>query len=116
MADEDAERPVVILAPSGRDAAVAASILKEIGIPSGICSDLESLVECLDKAGGAVIAEEALLSADRRSLAEWIAGQPPWSDFPFVLLIYRGGLAESGPGDPRFTELLGNVTVLERPF
>ena len=44
-------------------------------------------------------------------LAAWIRQQPPWSDFPIVLLTSRGGSADAG-----LTDLLGNVTVLERPF
>jgi two-component sensor histidine kinase/CheY-like chemotaxis protein len=111
MADEGRHEPVVILAPAGRDAAIGMAILEEVGIPSNVCTDLDSLVDCLEKAGGAILAEEALLRADRHRLAEWIAAQPPWSDFPFVLLTHR-----AEPVDPRLTDLLGNVTLLERPF
>src|SRR5918911_1688920 len=103
--------PVLILAPSGRDAAVAAAILGEVGLVSTVCPDLDVLVSGLDRAAGAVVTEKALLHSDRRALADWIRQQPPWSDFPFVLLTSRGGSADAG-----LTELLGNVTVLERPF
>jgi two-component sensor histidine kinase len=102
---------VLILAPHGRDGTVAAAILGEVGIKAPICSDLETLVAGLDSAACGVITEEALLSADRRELAAWVERQPPWSDFPFILLTYRGG----SPVE-HLTELLGNVTVLERPF
>ena len=103
--------PVLILAPSGRDAAVAASILGEVGVSSTVCPDLDALVSGLDRAGGAIVTEEALLHSDRKRLAGWIRQQPPWSDFPFVLLTSRGSHADAG-----LTDLLGNVTVLERPF
>src|SRR5215207_6023468 len=103
--------PVLILAPSGRDAAVAAAILDEVGVSATECPDLDALVSGLDQAGGAVVTEEALLHADRNRLAGWIRQQPPWSDFPFVLLTSRGSYADAG-----LTDLLGNVTVLERPF
>src|SRR3954470_18057371 len=103
--------PVLILAPSGRDAAVAAAILGEVGLVSTVCPDLDVLVSGLDRAAGAVVTEKALLHSDRRALADWIRQQPPWSDFPFVLLTSRGGSADAG-----LTELLGNVTLLERPF
>src|SRR5215217_6746042 len=103
--------PILILAPSGRDAAVAATILGEVGLVSTVCSDLDALVSGLDRAGGAIVTEEALLHSDRKGLADWIRQQLPWSDFPFVLLTSRGGSADTG-----LTELLGNVTVLERPF
>src|SRR5215204_6987309 len=103
--------PVLILAPSGRDGAVAATILGEVGLVSTVCPDLDVLVSGLDRAGGAIVTEEALLHSDRRALATWVRQQPPWSDFPFVLLTSRGSHA-----DTSLTELLGNVTVLERPF
>src|SRR3954468_4538347 len=103
--------PVLILAPTGRDAAVAGAILGEVGLVSTVCPDLAALVRGLDQAGGVIVTEEALLHSDRRALADWIHQQPPWSDFPFVLLTSRGGHA-----DASLTELLGNVTILERPF
>jgi len=102
---------VLILAPAGRDGAVAAAILNEVAIGSRICATIEELVAGLDDAACAVVSEEGLLNANRRALAEWIGRQPPWSDFPFVVLTSRG----STP-DERLLEILGNVTVLERPF
>ena len=107
----DDRGPVLILAPRGRDAQVAAAILGEVGIPSTVCVELDELVAALDQAGGAIVAEEALLRADRHGLAAWIERQPPWSDFPFILLTFREGVI-----DPRMPELLGNVTIIERPF
>jgi two-component sensor histidine kinase len=58
-----------------------------------------------------VVTEEALLSSDRTALAAWLSRQPPWSDLPFVLLTSHGS-----PPDARLLDVLGNVTVLERPF
>ncbi|MCJ2044443.1 sensor histidine kinase [Methylobacterium sp. J-078] len=101
----------LILAPGGRDARVAAAILSEVGIASRIHESLADLVADLDAAACAVITEEALLRSDRRALADWSERQPPWSDFPFILLSHRG----TSP-DERLTGLLGNVTLLERPF
>jgi hypothetical protein len=59
--------PVLILAPSGRDAAVAAAILGEVGLVSTVCPDLDVLVSGLDRAAGAVVTEKALLHSDRRA-------------------------------------------------
>ena len=107
----DAELPVLVLAPTGRDAPVAAAILGEERIASRICRDLTDVVACLDSAACAVLTEEALFSSNRQVLADWIGAQPPWSDFPFILLTLRGA-------EPKvqLTDLLGNVSVLERPF
>jgi two-component sensor histidine kinase len=101
----------LILAPVGRDGFVATAILEEVEITTAVCADLASTVGLLGEADCAVIAEEALLNADRRELASWVAAQPQWSDFPFILLTQRGGRPVE-----HLLDMLGNVTVLERPF
>ncbi|MBA1158945.1 sensor histidine kinase [Microvirga sp. Marseille-Q2068] len=105
------EIPALILTPVGRDVTVAAGILDQAGIASTICPDLGALTHGLAQAGCAVVAEEALMHADLTALADWVGRQPPWSDFPFILLTLRGGSASTD-----LIDLLGNVTVLERPF
>jgi hypothetical protein len=80
----------IILAPSGRDSQIAASILKEAGFPAEVRADLPSLCEELDKGAGlAIIADEAIDSADLRPLANCLERQPTWSDFPIILLTWR---------------------------
>jgi C4-dicarboxylate-specific signal transduction histidine kinase len=49
-------------------------------------------------------------------LGLWVASQPTWSDFPFILLTEHGGGLERNPAAARLTEILGNVIFLERPF
>ena len=107
----------LILAPSGRDAAIAAAILGEVGMPATVCDDLTHLCSVMGEgAAVALIVEEALQNADLAELAGWIARQPAWSDFPFVLLTPRGGGVERNPGAKRLRDVLGNVAFLERPF
>ena len=107
----------LILAPVGRDAPIAAGMLRESSIPCVICPDLESLVRELDNGVGFVlVTEESLLTKDLRSLSAWINAQPEWSDLPFVLLTRRGGGLERNPDAARLLNTLGNVTFLERPF
>ena len=106
--------PVLVLAPFGRDAGVICSMLRDVGVEAWEQSDLPELVSRLEGAGTAVIAEEALVHEHRGALAEWIGRQPPWSDFPFVLLTLRVG--HNGQGLAELIELLANVTVLERPL
>lgn len=108
---KQSDASVLILAPAGRDGAVAASILHEVGIRAQVCTGIGAFVGELDHAACAVVTEEALLTVNRRALAEWVQQQPPWSDFPFILLTSRGAIP-----DERLPEMLGNVTVLERPF
>jgi signal transduction histidine kinase/FixJ family two-component response regulator len=107
----------VILAPSGRDAAVAAALIKEAGFYANVCSDLTSLRhEVEGGAGLAVIADEAIKTADLRGLMRWLNDQPSWSDFPIVLLTRQGGGPERNPDAARLGQVLGNVTFIERPF
>lgn len=111
------EERALVLAPNGRDAALAQRLLGEGGIGAVVCSDLDALMRELTRgAGVAVLVEEALVTADLRPLSAWTAGQPPWSDFPFVLLTGRTGGLERNPAAGRLMEILGNVAFLERPF
>jgi len=106
----------LILAPAGRDAAVALGMLAEARIAGTDCADVAALVEGLKQGAGlAICTEEALMRADVYGLSLWIRGQEEWSDMPFVLLTRRDGL-ERNPAAGRLLELLGNVTFLERPF
>jgi hypothetical protein len=55
----------IILAPSGRDAEIAALILKEAAFSANICGDLPRLCEEIVKGAGlGVIADEATRGAD----------------------------------------------------
>ena len=75
----------LILAPQGRDAFVAASIMREAGLVAEISDDLPGLLRELPLGAGlAVLTEESIRSADIKGLVHWIGSQPPWSDFPFV--------------------------------
>ena len=106
----------LILAPIGRDARVATSMLAEAKIDSVGCPSLQALIDGLKRgAGFAIVTEEALRTADLHPLAAWIDQQPEWSDFPFILLTLRGGI-ERNPAAIRLLQTLGNVTFLERPF
>jgi signal transduction histidine kinase/ActR/RegA family two-component response regulator len=107
----------LILAPHGRDANVAAGILREDRVNAEICNDLQKLTEeIIDGAGLAVLTDDAIRSADIRGLAAWVKSQPPWSDFPFILLTERGAGLERNPAASREMAALGNVVFLERPF
>ncbi|NJC40558.1 signal transduction histidine kinase [Brevundimonas alba] len=113
----DLSERALVLAPSGRDAAIAAAILKEAGVPALVCNSLDMLHERLDEGAGlAVVVEEALRDCDLTALSVWIEEQPTWSDFPFVVLTQRGGSVERNPMAQRLSVTLGNVSFLERPF
>ena len=73
MTRGDRSETALILAPVGRDAAIAAGMLREARIPSVICPDLDSLVrELSGQVGFSVVTEEALVGRDLRRTGEQI--------------------------------------------
>ncbi len=107
----------LIYTPHGRDATIAEALLREAGCASRICPDLARLEAALgDDDCFAVVTEEALRGADLSGIAARIAAQPAWSDLPFIVLTRGGGGPERNPAAAHLTEVLGNVTFLERPF
>ena len=113
----DLSERTLILAPTGRDAAIAAAILGEAQMPTLVCLDLGELLGAMENGAGlAIVVEEALRHSDLAPLSRWIEEQPSWSDFPFVLLTQRGGSIERNPMAQRLSVTLGNVSFLERPF
>jgi signal transduction histidine kinase len=114
---ETTSERALILAPHGRDANVAAGILREGGVVAELCNDLQKLTEEIVKGAGlAVLTDGVIRNADVRSLATWVNSQPSWSDFPFILLTERGAGLERNPAASRETAALGNLFFLERPF
>ena len=92
-------------------------LIREAGFYANICGDLAALVQEIEGGAGlAVIADEAIKTADLRGLVNWLNGQPSWSDFPIVLLTHQGGGPERNPDAARLGQALGNVTFIERPF
>ncbi|GJD89293.1 MULTISPECIES: hybrid sensor histidine kinase/response regulator [Methylobacterium] len=112
----EAEHRVLILAPRGRDAGVIEQLLAKSGTPACICPDVATWVgELRNGAAAAIVTEEALVEADTAALYAWVDVQPPWSDFPFVILATR----QAGRRPARaagIIERLGNVVLLERPI
>ena len=111
------ELRVLVHAPRGRDAAVVQGVLAQQGIESLVCADPGKLLAALvEGAASVVVTEEALpdLIANEELLA-WLRDQPPWSDFPFVVLATK---REGRRPDKDFRKLhsLGNLVLLERPL
>ena len=108
---------VLIVAPTGRDAALAAGTLQQAGVLAAICANIGELAAHLcDETGAVLIEEEALTPRQIPHLLERLRQQPAWSDLPLLILT-------SGPGaeaaSSRILSLFGsraNVTLLERPL
>ena len=108
------ERRLLILAPTGRDAALTRDVLGEAGIRATVCADLPSLVEELGRgAGSLLLSEEALSSeVELHYLGDRLMRQPSWSDLPILMLAHHGA---DSPAVRKAVRALGNVTLLERP-
>lgn len=111
------ETRATIYTPLGRDAAVVAKMLADAGIPAHVCEDARAFERSLNEnATFAVVTEEAMRSADLNAIDQKLAAQPAWADLPFIVFTQRGGGPERNPGAKRLSDLLSNVTFLERPF
>ncbi len=107
---------LLILAPRGRDADVAANLFEKNGIKALVCRDATALLEAIDADAGAVmITEEVLAGSDIGPLADWIAHQPAWSDLPFIVLA-NGHKAPRSAAALQRLQTLGNTVLLERPL
>ena len=108
------ERRILILAPTGRDAHLTATVFAESGIRAFACRDLPALVQEIGRGAGALLlSEEALQSeVELHFLGERLTRQPTWSDLPILLLAHQG--ADSS-AVRKAVRALGNVTLLERP-
>jgi PAS domain S-box-containing protein len=108
------ERRVLALGLSKRDAELTSDVLARAGIECVQGHGAGGLAEELERGAGAVLlAEEAIVAGAGRALARELAGQPPWSDLPVLVLTSQG--ADSVAASEAL-ENLGNVTLLERPI
>ena len=115
--DAGVAEPVLILMPTGRDAALAVACLDAAGIRTRVCQGMEAFCAALDGAAAGLIADEALppQALDRLVLA--LQRQPVWSDVPLILLTTGATTTEAlwqhlqGRG-----AAVGHITLLERPL
>ncbi len=107
----------LILAPVGRDAALAAAALTEAGVRADICADVDALCrEIASGAGAVLVTKDALGPSELPRLAAALAGQPPWSDLPLIVLTTGGASSAEGRRRLQAIDALGGATLLERPL
>ncbi len=111
-----AEHRILIMAPIGRDAQLAREVLKDAEIAAEAFDEMPSLCRALEEGAGAVlIAEEALLPEALALLARALAKQSLWSDLPIVILAAPGDSRSSAARMHQMLDVLGGVTIVERP-
>ena len=112
-ASSPAERRVLLLAPTRKDAELTRALLVRAGLDCIVCPNMAKLLEGIAAGVAAVLlVEDAITAPDIRSLANVFEAQPPWSDIPVIVLI-QGGSAS--PSRLEALQALRNVTLLERP-
>jgi signal transduction histidine kinase len=108
---------VLIHAPFGRDSALMRGELDAVGFSTLVAASVEELCESVrDGAGAALVADEALNPGAIERLAEQLASQPPWSNFPLLVMTSGGASTAVSRYRLRLLDPLGNVTLLERPL
>ncbi len=108
---------VVILAPRGRDAAVAVDLLEKVGIASVVAASVGELAALIEECVGvALVTEEALVPAKEDCpLKAALSGQPSWSDVPFIVLA-NGSVRHRSPQARMHMDALPNAVLLSRPL
>jgi signal transduction histidine kinase/ActR/RegA family two-component response regulator len=115
-ATSEGRQRILVHAPRGRDAEVVCRVLETRFARPWVCDSLATLVQAIEAGADlAFVTEETLCGPGLEALGGWIEAQPPWSDFPFVVLTARR--AGQRPSDARvILQRLGNVVLLERPL
>lgn len=117
MTTESTPGPVLILAPFGRDAAVAADVLEKEGLRSVVCRSMEELCEKFEEdAGVLLITEESIDEQNSELLKKRIRSQEAWSDIPIIFFTARNKRSFVSQQILDFFSPSGNISFLERPF
>lgn len=105
------EERLLVLLPSKQDTVRIEQILSNSKIHCFACDSMGALCEEIRKgAGAALLTEEAIRSDSEKCLEEALRREPPWSNFPMVVLIQQGSGVRH-----LFDSVLLNVTLVERP-
>jgi signal transduction histidine kinase len=107
----------IIVAPTGKDGRLIASLLERQSMTCHVADSVATGCQAiLDGAGAAIISEEAFVGNSIRPLLEVLRHQPPWSDFPVILLTVSGRVTLESERLRELRRPLGNLFLLERPI
>jgi signal transduction histidine kinase/ActR/RegA family two-component response regulator len=106
------EERILLLAPTKRDAAAAGKLFESVGITLTLCNDIVELCSEIQKgAAVAIVPDEAILNDTEGRLAQLLSEQPPWSDFPLIVLTPPQTTGAAARG----LESVGHMTLVRRP-
>ncbi|MGA8108389.1 MAG: histidine kinase dimerization/phospho-acceptor domain-containing protein, partial [Acidobacteriaceae bacterium] len=92
-------------------------MLERQAIPCHAASSIDELCAEIHRgSGAAIVCEEALTASAIAKLRIGIEEQPPWSDFPLILLTVGGRVTPQSERLRQLRQPLGNIFLLERPI
>jgi signal transduction histidine kinase/ActR/RegA family two-component response regulator len=104
---------VLILPPTRRDGEATRKALEQAGLACAICAGPSALAVQIGAGMGALLVTDALAThTGAEQVLNALAGQPPWSDVPTVLL---SATDRQSPATTKLLASLTNVTILDRP-
>jgi signal transduction histidine kinase len=107
----------IIVAPTGKDGRLIAGLLERQSMACHVADSVAAGCEAiLEGAGAAIISEEAFGGGSIRPLLQILRHQPPWSDFPVILLTISGRVTLESERLRELRRPLGNLFLLERPI
>lgn len=116
MSEESAatlEERILLLAPTRRDAVAARKVFEMAGMIITLCKDIVEVCSEIEKgAAVAIVPDEAILNDKEKCLARLLKGQPPWSDFPLIVLTPPNQTTAAARG----LESVGHMTLVRRPI
>lgn len=116
MAEESArelEERILLLAPTRRDAAAAGTLFASAGLTPTLCRDIaEVCAEVRRGAAVAILPDVAILRDAEGRLSRLLGEQPPWSDFPLLVLTPPEQIQAAA----RRLESVGHMTLVRRPI
>jgi signal transduction histidine kinase/CheY-like chemotaxis protein len=112
---EAGECRILVLAPFGRDAYLACSVLDAAGMKAAPCLDGDAVGRLARRGIGALLLTEEAAAADLEALTALVERQAPWSDLPVIVFASSDPSSLAGRALLERLRPLGNVTILERP-
>ena len=109
---------VRVVAPTGKDGELIATVLRQNGITSEACGRESLPLDAghPERLGPLLIAEEALAPGFIQQLSAYVQGQPDWSDLPLLILTGSGRETSYSQSLAHRRQGLGSTILLERPI
>ena len=113
----NARATIVLWIPDKVEATATTLALSKAGIANVTTSSVGEVCREIEQGvGAAVIAEEALSQGNLEELCAVLKAQPPWSDFPFIVLTSAPETGSRCVCSEEDLSRLGSLTLLDRPL